>query len=301
MRVGGPNSGHCVVDGEGRKWPLQQVPVSAVVDKGTDLVIAAGSEIDLSLLSGEVEALDAAGYDVSSRLWIDKEATVLEKAHGEEETAAISTGTTGKGVGFARAARCRREATLYRGETNTQELLREGLERGERVLIEGTQGYVLGTHAGHYPYCTSGDCRAIDMVAATGLGMQECDVWVCLRTYPIRIAGNSGELPNETTWQEIGQEAEYTTVTKKVRRVGAWNNEWAKASVDANSGGGKRAKVALTFADYWWPELEGTRGEMEVGDLPGAVERKVRQIELAINTKIGMLGTGPATQIWLVD
>ena len=55
-------------------------------------------------------------------------------------------------------------------------------------------------------------------------------VLLVARTYPIRVAGNSGPLKNELTWEEISrrvgkQVMERTTVTNKIRRVGEWDEE----------------------------------------------------------------------------
>src|SRR5262245_40999487 len=104
VRIGGPNAGHTIMDARGRRWPLRQVPVAAVVDQAPKLVIGAGSEIDLTVLHDEIAALEEAGYRVANRLYIDREATLLDPSHAEEETS-IKTGTTGKGIGAARAAR----------------------------------------------------------------------------------------------------------------------------------------------------------------------------------------------------
>lgn len=300
VRVGGPNAGHTVYDEAGRKYPLRQLPVAAVADHDCQLVIAAGSEVDLEVLKAEIELLEDNGHPVRERLLIDREATVLVPDHVKVESS-IKTGTTGKGIGAARAARALREAPRVEdlkvgvSAIDTQELLRERIREGDEVFIEGTQGYVLGSHAGWYPYCTSGDCRAIDFLAACGLPPMEVKTWLVLRSYPIRIAGDSGPLRMETTWAEIGVREEITTVTKKVRRVGRWDWDWAKASVDAHRIH-EGPELAITFCDYWWPELAGVSGHAVT--LDEKVYDQLADIEIRLDARVSALGTGPNTVIW---
>lgn len=303
VRVGGPNAGHTVYDEQGQKFALRQIPVAAVTDPGCQLMIAAGSEVDLNVLYSEIETLERAGHMVRDRLYVDREATLVEPQHADAERS-IQTGTTGKGIGAARAARMLRKARRVEDFTggklgfmvaDTQPMLREP---GTKVLLEGTQGYILGSHAGYYPYCTSGDCRAIDMMAMAGLPPQEVETWVVLRMHPIRIAGDSGPLPNETTWAELGVPPEITTVTKKTRRVGQWNYDWARQAIEANGGD---VKLALMFTDYVWPELKGCDGGYSVADYPDAVEAGLEAIEAELGVEINMLGTGPASQLLIGD
>src|SRR5699024_7206253 len=69
------------------------------------------------------------------------------------------------------------------------------------VVVEGTQGYWLGLHAGHYPQSTSNNARPIDFLAMAGLNPWEWDFYPIgvTRTNPIRVAGNSGPLPAKPT------------------------------------------------------------------------------------------------------
>ena len=317
VRVAGPNAGHSAVDEAGRKWALRQVPAAAVTNLAARLVIGAGSEIEPKVLLDEVGMLDEAGFGVRERLWVDATATVLtednKRAEGGNDGPLQSRlGSTGKGVGAARSDRVWRRAPLWKdinsrrgmGAHNTEWLMRGWLADGACVIVEGTQGYALGQHAGHYPYCTSSDCRAIDFLGMAGLSpwapeVAELEVWVVLRTFPIRVAGNSGPLPMETSWVELETESgghikpEKTTVTKKVRRVGRWDPGLARQAVMANGDGGV-VKVALTFADYWWPELAG---RIDVGCLSEGHIRRLEWIQSEIGAEICYLGTGPGTGI----
>lgn len=321
-RVGGPNAGHTVWK-DGKRYALQQLPVAAVMDPACGLIIAAGSEVDLEILFREInEVQKGTGHEVGGRLIVDETATILTPEHGATE-AAITTGTTGKGIGAARADRALRRAFLvgdlaeyqWNSETgsvargDTQSMLRDAAAAGDMILIEGAQGYGLGTHAGAYPFVTSGDCRAIDAMAACGLPPMAAQVWVVLRTYPIRIAGNSGPLKNETSWSELGLEPEITTVTKKIRRIGEWDWELARQSVQAN--GGANVQIALTFVDYWDRELAGmhtTNTNLQPScnhdswsreQLSDLLRAQINEIEERLDAPVSVLGTGPYTYIKL--
>src|SRR5699024_7444945 len=177
-------------------------------------------------------------------------------------------GSTGKGIGAARADRIMRTATRVGDDAGLSEIITEvggvvftGPQPfdmdDESVVIEGTQGYGLGLHAGHYPFCTSSDCRAIDFAAMAGLNPWDAEQftpWVVARVYPIRVAGNSGPLKGESSWDDLGLPQELTTVTKKVRRVGEWDADLVAAAMAAN---GKNSQLAITMLDQKFEEVKG--------------------------------------------
>ena len=308
IRVGGPNAGHTVYDAEGHGYPLRQIPVAAAVDPTCELVIAAGSEVDAGVLEHEIRMLELDGHEITHRLFVDPQATLITESDylAEQGSSFGSSGSTRKGIGAARAHRAMRTAQLV-GE-NEHLVIGEDLLLGEVVvdtqqklassnadpaLIEGTQGYGLGSRAGRYPHCTSGDCRAVDFLAQAGIPPQrEADVWVVLRTYPIRIAGNSGPLPGEKTWEEVGVDPEFTTVTKKMRRVGEWDLGLAQRAIAVN--GGSQCSVALTFYDYWHPELAGATN---FGDLKDHHIHELLTLQRDLGAQIMMLGTSGSTYI----
>lgn len=321
VRVAGPNAGHTVVDDLGVKWPLRSVPVAAVSNRSAKLWVAPGSELDPEVFNKELAALDAAGLAATQRTFVDPQVTVLDARHIEQEAAENlqgRVGSTGKGIGAARADRLWRKARLA-GEAREEfqlppdhfmdvpSALLAQLQQGEDLVIEGTQGYGLGLHAGFYPQCTSSDCRAIDFLAMAGLSpwhasISQLEVIVCLRTYPIRVAGNSGPLAGETTWEELGRltngyiQPEQTTVTHKTRRVGHFDPELARRAVEAN-GGAPTCSVALTFFDYWYPELAGCSS---ASALRPEHLRRVEEVSEQAGAPVSILGTGPRSWIRLI-
>lgn len=312
VRVGGPNAGHTVYDGDGRKWSFRQIPVGAVISKRSELVIAAGSEIDPPVLEDEIKQLEEGGFSVSGRLRVDAQCTVIEDAHKERELgAALATtvGSTGKGIGAARADRCMREATLWQQVSpdteDTTRLIRHRLGHGQDVMVEAAQGFGLGSHIGYYPNCTSADGRAIDALHDAGISpwapwVESLDIWVVLRTYPIRVAGPSGPLHREITFEELSArsggyvEPEYTTVTKKLRRIGEWDPTLAAWAIESN--GGSSVKAALTFFDYDFPEYAEATEWSDISGDDRAMEYLLGK-EAQIGTKFRLLGTGPHSYI----
>lgn len=265
VRVGGPNAGHTVIDHAGNVLRLRQVPVG-VIFPDCLLGIAAGSEVDLVVLRSEIEMLEACGHQVRPRLYVDPSATLLEVRHHDAEAQVQlrdRIGSTAKGIGAARADRIMRNAAtverLYDfGEVdlfNTHSVA-PLVRAAQYANFEGTQGYGLGLHTRFYPYATSGDCRAIDVLAQVGISPWDpkvgwVDPWVVFRPFPIRVAGNSGPLVGETSWDELGLPPEFTTVTKKMRRVGAWDTQLAYEAISENGG---EVSAAITMADQTSPE-----------------------------------------------
>jgi adenylosuccinate synthase len=321
VRVGGPNAGHSAYAADGVRWALRQVPVAAVIDPDAALVIAAGSEVDVNVLAVEVEALELAGYKIRHRLLIDPQATMVDREHEQAESLNAHDrryrtgslvdriGSTGKGIGAARSDRIWRQATLAGQHpqlrqytdlvSDTGAWLRQALVNGADVVVEGVQGYGLGLHAGYYPYCTSIDCRAVDFLAMAGVspwqaGVDWFQILVVVRPNPIRVAGNSGPLKDETTWEALGLKPEYTTVTQKVRRVGEGDPELVQAAIRAN-GGTAQVRLALTMLDHIDPVSAGVK-EWAVLDSVGA--GLVEQVERQTGVEVVYVGTGPTTHIW---
>lgn len=307
VRVAGPNAGHTVWGG-GIEYKLRQIPVGAVTSR-CQLFIAAGSELDLDVIHDEVRQLDENGYAASSRLWVHPSATIIEPSHQRAEQddrlgLVSQIGSTGKGIGAARSERALRIARTLKDvagndpNTWTPPMGDPGLAQRDHVLIEGTQGYGLGLHTDHYPFVTSSDCRAVDFCAMAGVSpwqAQRVEVWVVVRPYPIRVAGNSGPLYGETTWAELGLPEERTTVTNKVRRVGTFDERLVKEAVRAN-GGVPTVRLALTMFDQVFPELAGKTHPSDLWSNTQAMDW-LAAIEELTDCPIGLVGTGPSSVI----
>jgi adenylosuccinate synthase len=277
VRVGGPNSGHTAYDRDGKKWALRQMP-AACVDRNVDVVFPAGSYIEPELLLQEIKDLD---YPCD-RVRISPFARVITNEHRDWEQKAKITkaiGSTGSGVGAAVLAAIARNAqnlALPSPSADENELLHPftrdvgayldtALSRNGRVIIEGTQGFGLSVlDGGFWPHATSRFTTAAGALAEAGLSPRDVDnVTLVLRSYPIRVAGESGPLLNELTWDELGKRTgktglqEFTTVTQKLRRVGEFDPSQVRQAIRAN----RPDHVVLNHMDYVGEQNElGRRG-----------------------------------------
>ena len=262
IRVGGSNSGHTVVAPNGARHVFRQLPVASLIS-GVMSVIGPGSYLDLAVLLDEISK-----YGLScDRLMIDANAVIIGDSHRESEAKLQLQeryGSTLSGTGAAVRDRVLREKSLVFAKDvavlapfvkHTSSFLRTSLKKGERILLEGTQGFGLSLlHSSAFPYVTSRDTTAAGFVSEAGLSPVDVDEIVLVaRSFPIRVAGNSGPLPHETSWKAISECAksavefeEYTSVTGRLRRVASFDPELVKAAIRVNA----PTKVVLNHLDY---------------------------------------------------
>ena len=130
------------------------------------------------------------------------------------------------------------------------------VDSGKNVLVEGTQGSGLSVyHSTYYPKATSRDTNAAGFISEVGLSPRlVSEIVLVFRTFPIRVAGaQAGPLNQELAWDELRRESnspvpldEYTSVTRKLRRVGRFDWEAARRAVMLN----RPTRLALNFVDY---------------------------------------------------
>ncbi|NKN05134.1 adenylosuccinate synthetase [Rhizobium laguerreae] len=302
IRVGGPNSGHTGYDRSGKKWALRQMPASCI-DKNVDVVFPAGSYIDVEVLLSEIEELQ---YP-RERVFISPYARIILPEHKNWEREAGLTraiGSTGSGVGGAVMASVAREASnfplpsldaehfapLHQFVTDVASSMRSQLDKGVRVVIEGTQGFGLSLlEGGYWPKATSRSTTAAAALAEAGLSPLDVDdVTMVIRSYPIRVAGESGPLVGETTWEEIGSKTgksdvrEYTTVTQKLRRVGHFDHSLVSRAIAANS----PTRLVMNHLDYIGAkeDLHDTRSEVGIF---------LKEVQISLGRSIDWFGFSP--------
>jgi adenylosuccinate synthase len=85
-------------------------------------------------------------------------------------------------------------------------MLMDYYSQGAGIMIEGTQGSLLDIHTGPYPYTSNRQTISAAWVAEAGLSPAlDYEVVLVARTFPIRVAGNSGPMTNETTWPRLAK------------------------------------------------------------------------------------------------
>ncbi len=262
VRVGGPNSGHTVISEAGQPIVFKQLPTAALLPE-VQCVLPAGSYISPVLLLEEMRTANLA----PERLFIDPNAVVITDRDVAEESASnlrSTIGSTLSGTGAAVAARVSRLGQVALACDNsllrpfvrpTTAFMYEKLRRRERILIEGTQGFGLSAlHSPHYPFATSRDTTAAGFVSEAGLSPLDVDdVILVIRAFPIRVAGNSGPLPSEISWEDVTNEAgsnsrivEYTSVTKAMRRVARFDPDVVRQAILYN----RPTRIVLNHLDY---------------------------------------------------
>jgi adenylosuccinate synthase len=303
VRVGGPNSGHTGIDQTGRPWVLRQLPAAALASHAA-IVLPAGSLIDPDILLIEVRQLDIE----PERLIIDSGASVVLPRHRSEEVAehlVERVGSTGSGTGAALRDRMSRNSKhVLAGDYPPLKpfarpfvagLLRDFLKHQERVVIEGTQGFGLSLwHSTAYPHATSRDTTAASFLAESGLAPQDVDdVVLVIRSFPIRVGGNSGPLENEIDWPTLAAEAglppsyvELTSATKRVRRVARFHPEIVRRAIVVN----QPHRIVMNHLDYVDPAAltQGlsARGRDFLARVEEGIEREIDLIGLAPNTLV---------------
>lgn len=100
--AGGPNAGHTIIF-DGKKFVLRSIP-SGIFDERKVNIIGNGCVIAPDLFMAEARELEAAGYDLTSRLHISKRAHLILPTHrvldrAYEAAKGNKVGTTGKGIG----------------------------------------------------------------------------------------------------------------------------------------------------------------------------------------------------------
>lgn len=294
VRPGGPNAGH-THKVNGKDLIFRQLPGTS--NKGAKLFIPAGAIIDPEVLLRELTF-------VENPVFIDGRAgIVLPEDKLGELNLTQSIGSTGSGNGHAIIRRIKREATaesylpLIGIKTCTVAPLLQAYSReGGSVLIEGTQGFGLSILHGTYPYCTSRDTTAAEFLSQSGLACSDCtEIILVVRTFPIRVGGNSGPLKDEVSWEEVAKisgapkvEKEYTSVTKKLRRVGIYDPELVNFAVKVN----RPTQIALMGVDRL-NYLD--RGLRQYESLSITTKNFIAKLEQDTQTTVSYIGTGPTS------
>lgn len=238
IRTGTVNAGHTVLY-KGKPYKMQQLP-TGWINPGTHLVIGPGAYIHPEILSREIRMIkEATGWNgINQFIHIDHRCGLHLPEHTDRSTASgrhYSMGATGKGCSEAVIDKIRNRGKggtsapalftdwlkrrdignpetepLWLAELagldvcDTSYLLNEAWDEGATLLVEGTQGTLLDLHLGPYPYTTHKQTQVGNWLAEAGLSANlPLEVALVARTYPIRVAGNSGPLPRETSWVQV--------------------------------------------------------------------------------------------------
>jgi adenylosuccinate synthase len=268
-RVGGPNAGHKVPLDDREPLTHRLLP-SATLTSEAPILIGPGAVLNVVVLFDELAKTEIEG----SRLHIDPQAMVIAEQDVIDEGGLVADiGSTGQGVGAATARRimgrgrgtvlARDVPLLKRFIANASDVLADAYARGDRIMLEGTQGTALSLYHGCYPHVTSRDTTVAGCLAEMGIAPSRLRrvIMVC-RTYPIRVQSppakgkSSGPMSQKTSWREIARRSgiplaellrvEKGSVSDKQRRVGEFDWELLRRAAELNGA----TDIALTFVDY---------------------------------------------------
>ncbi len=287
----GPNAGH-TVEINGQRFGVRMVP-SGFVFKDAKLLIGAGVLVNPEVFLKEVELLK-----VKDRAGVDYRCAIIEPKHIEtdrgSEHLSKKIGSTGTGCGPANVDRVNRVAKQAKDVPELKDFLADvplevntALDKGEFVLIEGSQGFGLSLYYGTYPYVTSKDTTASSIAADVGVGPTKVDdVIVVFKCFPTRVG--AGPFPTEMPEEEAEKLGlvEYGTVTGRKRRIGYWDGEFARYSAMVNSA----TQIALTGIDKYDKECYGVR---EWDKLTPKAKQFVEKVEEDVGVPVTLISTGP--------
>ena len=308
------NAGHTYVGNNEEKIVVSHLPM-AMLNSDTKLCLNAGSIITPEILENEL--IKYKNIIGNRKIYIHPRAMIIKEKHREQEKQYIKSGSTFKGCGAALAEKIMRlpEVELIENFynnfsdyvkskieiTDTSIILNESQKS---ILVEGAQGTDLDINYGlDYPNVTSRQCSASQLIADAGISpFKVKDIIMVIRPYPIRISNKtnlgfdiySGDYAGskEITWEEVKKRCgankdlqEYTTVTKKVRRVFEMNWERLKYNVMINY----PTQIVLNFAQYIdWKVYRCNN----YNNLSDKVKEFIYKIEKITNTPVTMIGTG---------
>ncbi len=301
VRCGGPNAGHSF-EWKGTKYALRQIPCGLINPK-TTLFLAPGSVLHPRILLDEIEM-----YKVDkSRVRVDPlSAVITDEDIGLEKRLKLweRIGSTLSGTGGATSRKVLRDEGL-RLARDVPELqgflsdvaaeLNDLLSHGNRIVLEGTQGFGLSLHHGrHYPYATSRDTSASGFLSEAGISPLYIDqIVMVIRTFPIRVGGDSGPLPNEISWGDVSTGSgypfpvvEHGAVTGRMRRVARFDPSIVRRAAMVNV----PTQIALTGADYLDYANFSARA---FADLTDSTKDFIKSIEGSLNVRVTLIGTGP--------
>jgi adenylosuccinate synthase len=290
VRTGSVNAAHTVWIGD-QRYALHMVPAAFVYEK-CRLLIGAGANVHVAKFLEEVEATK-----VKNRIGVDHQASIIEEKHSTQDKTSAhlkGLGTTGWGVGPAIEERVRRTAKLAKDIPELQPYLTDvatevnkAIDTNKKVLLEGTQGFLLSLYYGTYPYVTGRDTSASAICSEAGVGPTKVDdVLIVFKAFMTRVGAGPlpGELPREEAlkrgWFEIA------AGTGRERRSAPFNFELAKKAVTINGA----TQAALTKLDIIYPKCKGAK---TYDEMPKEAKEFIKEIERQTGVPVVLIGTGP--------
>jgi len=265
-----PNAGHTFVEDDGRSYVSKILPMGLLFETVRTVIIGPHAVFSEDRLFEELSVFTRT--NPCADVFIHPLASVLTAKNVADENRQLRhIASTMQGSAAAAVAKIMRDPNITNFAKNsrrlrcmvvdTHELMQERLGKGETALIETGQGFDLGLNNGwEWPYVTGRDTMLGRTLDSAGVHPNQLgSVIVALRTYPIRVGcisgGSSGGCHHdqaELSWEAISKElgytvSEYTTVTKRLRRVFTWSDEQVVRMLRLI----KPDYAFLNYVNYW--------------------------------------------------
>ena len=286
----GPNAGHTIKDGE-KTYKVRMLP-SGFLNKDAKVMVGPGVVVNPDVLLKEMS-----DFGVEGRAFLDYNCGIIEQSHREADSQGRlkeKIGSTGSGTGPANAERAMRTLKMAKEIDSLKPYLidvpleiNSALDRGENVLIEGTQGTHLSLWHGTYPFVTTKDVTASGICADVGIGPKRVnDVIVVFKAYLTRVG--TGPMPGELSAEETSKKGweEFGTVTGRLRRAAEFDFDLAKRAVMLSSAN----QISITKLDVRFPNCSGVTSYDELEE---DAKSFIKNIEDKLGVRVTLIGTGP--------
>ena len=286
----GPNAGHTIKDGE-KTYKVRMLP-SGFLNKDAKVMVGPGVVVNPDVLLKEMS-----DFGVEGRAFLDYNCGIIEQSHREADSQGRlkeKIGSTGSGTGPANAERAMRTLKMAKEIDSLKPYLidvpleiNSALDRGENVLIEGTQGTHLSLWHGTYPFVTTKDVTASGICADVGIGPKRVnDVIVVFKAYLTRVG--TGPMPGELSAEETSKKGwqEFGTVTGRLRRAAEFDFDLARRAIMLSSAN----QISITKLDVRFPNCSGVTSYDELEE---DAKSFIKNIEDKLGVKVTLIGTGP--------
>ncbi len=241
-----PNSGHTCSKGITRNIPA----CSYFADQ---IILGPDSVIDYDILINDWKATGKPPIFIH-----ENAARMNNKFKYKEQHVVTRISSTGSGSGFSRYNKFfnRTNYAIIKGSNfpkgikilNTPQYINKlKLATNNSIILECSQGLLLDTNFGIYPYVTSRSTSPRVTVERNGLGNINWKYIGVYRTLPIRTGGPSGPTKGiELSWKKLGLKPEIATVTHRVRRIFSFS----KYELDLSIYISRPDIIMITHMDY---------------------------------------------------
>ncbi|MGV8084900.1 MAG: adenylosuccinate synthetase [Candidatus Bilamarchaeum sp.] len=283
----GPNAGH-EVNYKGKRYPMRMLSCG-FVNENARVLIGAGVFVNPEVFLKEVELVNG-----QKRCGVDFRCGLITKEHIERDSSSDNSkkiGSTKTGCGPAVSDRVNRVGKTVMDCPELKPYITDVVKevnQAKKVIIEGTQGFMLSNYYGTYPFVTSKDVSASSIAADVGLGPTQIDdVVMVIKSYTTRVG--SGPLRDELSVEEATKKSmqEYGTVTGRPRRSSPeLHYDDLKLAAMINGA----TQIAITKVDVKFPGNDRIR---EYTKLTKEAKKFIEEVEKKLNLPVTLIGTGP--------